>query len=32
MHIGPYDEEPKTIALMEAFLEESGYRKAIGDT
>jgi hypothetical protein len=32
MHIGPYDEEPKTIALMEAFLEESGYRNAIGDT
>lgn len=32
MHIGPYEEEPKTIALMEKFLEESGYRNAIGDT
>jgi hypothetical protein len=32
MHIGPYDEEPKTIALMESFLEASGYRNAIGDT
>lgn len=32
MHIGPYDEEPKTISLMESFLESSGYRNAIGDT
>ena len=32
MHIGPYDEEPKTIALMEAFLKERGYRNAIGYT
>jgi hypothetical protein len=32
MHIGPYDEEPMTIALMEAFLMESGYRNAIGDS
>lgn len=31
MHIGPYDEEPKTIAQMEAFIEANGYRNAIGD-
>lgn len=28
MHIGPYSEEPRTIAKMEAFAEENGYRKA----
>jgi hypothetical protein len=32
MHSGPYDDEPKTIALIENFLEESGYLNAIGDT
>lgn len=32
MHIGPYAEEPKTIAVMEAFAEAKGYRNAIGDT
>jgi hypothetical protein len=31
MHIGPYDEEPKTIAQMEAFLAVNGYRNAIND-
>ena len=25
MHIGPYDEEPATVALMDRFLEENGY-------
>ena len=25
MHIGPFDEEPKTIAIMDAYLEEQGY-------
>lgn len=32
MHLGPYDEEPKTIAAMEAFLGENGYRNDVGDT
>lgn len=32
MHLGPYDEEPKTIAKIEAFLNANGYRNAIGDT
>lgn len=25
MHIGPFDDEPKTIALMEQFAKDSGY-------
>ena len=25
MHIGPYDEEPATVALMDQYLEENGY-------
>ena len=25
MHIGPFDNEPATIALMDAYLEENGY-------
>lgn len=31
MHLGPYDEEPKTIAEMDYFMEENNYRNAIGD-
>lgn len=26
MHLGPYDEEPKSLALMQAYLEEQGYQ------
>lgn len=25
MHIGSYDDEPKTIEIMESFLQENGY-------
>ena len=25
MHIGPYDDEPATVAAMEAFAKEQGY-------
>ena len=25
MHIGPYDDEPKTIASMHQYMEENGY-------
>ena len=25
MHMGAFDEEPRTIALMDAFLRENGY-------
>lgn len=31
MHVGPYDEEPASIALMEKFAEESGYVNDITD-
>lgn len=27
MHIGPYDNEPATIAQMEAFVRENGYQE-----
>ena len=30
MHIGPYDDEPATIARMHAFAEENGYAIDIG--
>lgn len=25
MHIGPFDDEPQSVALMNAFIEENGY-------
>ena len=31
MHIGPYDDEPKTIAHMHAFMEQEGYALDITD-
>lgn len=31
MHIGSYDDEPATIALMDDFLEKNGYDKDITD-
>ena len=31
LHIGPYDEEPKTVTLMHQFLEEEGYELDITD-
>lgn len=32
MHIGPFDNEPATIALMDSFLAENGYATDITDT
>lgn len=32
MHIGSYDEEPETIRLMYAYLEEQGYTEDFSDT
>lgn len=32
MHIGPYDDEPATVARMEDFLRENGYETDITDT
>ncbi len=29
MHIGPYDDEPATVALMDAYLRENGYETDI---
>lgn len=31
LHIGPFDDEPRSVALMEAFLEEQGYIKDISE-
>ena len=32
MHIGSYDDEPKTVALMHKYMEENGYVLDITDT
>lgn len=29
MHLGPFDDEPKTVAMMDAYLEENGYETDI---
>ena len=31
MHIGPYDDEPATVQLMNAFMEQEGYEPDITD-
>ena len=32
MHIGPYDDEPATVALMDQYLKENGYENDFSDT
>jgi hypothetical protein len=32
MHLGSYEEEPKTISEMDAFIKAGNYQNAIGDT
>ena len=32
MHVGPYDDEPATVALMNAFASENGYELDLSDT
>lgn len=32
MHIGPFDDEPRSVALMDAFLAENGYKNDFSDT
>ncbi len=32
MHIGPFDNEPKSVAIMDAYLEENGYENDLSDT
>lgn len=31
MHIGSYDDEPKTVSLMHEYIKESGYKLDIND-
>lgn len=31
MHIGPFDKEPESVAIMDAFLEENGYENDINE-
>jgi len=31
MHIGPFDDEPKTVEIMDRYLEENGYISDIND-
>lgn len=32
MHIGPFDDEPATVALMDKFISENGYENDMTDT
>ena len=32
MHLGPYDDEPATVALMDRYLQESGFANDLSDT
>ncbi|MEA4934145.1 MAG: GyrI-like domain-containing protein [Lawsonibacter sp.] len=32
MHIGPFDEEPASVALIDAFLKENGHENDLSDT
>lgn len=32
MHIGPYDDEPKSVAMMDEFVKAEGYQSDIGDS
>ena len=32
MHIGPYDDEPATVAMMDQYLKENGYENDFSDT
>ena len=31
MHHGPFDDEPTTVAIMNKFLEDNGYRNDFSD-
>lgn len=32
MHVGPYDDEPATVAQMHAYAEQNGYKPDVTDT
>ena len=31
MHLSPFDDEPKSVALMDAYIDENGYKNDISD-
>ena len=31
MHIGPFDDEPKTVSIMDAYIKENGYENDFSD-
>ena len=31
MHLGPFDDEPKSVALMDTYIDENGYKNDIND-
>ena len=32
LHLGPFDDEPATVAIMDAYLKENGYENDLSDT
>ena len=32
MHVGPYDDEPETVRMMDEFIEQQGYVNDLNDT
>ena len=32
MHLGPYDSEPESVALMDQYLKENGYRNDFSES
>ena len=32
MHVGPFDDEPKSVAILDAYLKENGYENDLSDT
>lgn len=32
MHIGPFDDDPATVALMDAYIAEKGYKNDFSDS
>ena len=32
MHHGPFDEEPASVAMMDAYLSENGYENDLSET
>ena len=32
LHVGPYDDEPASVARMDAFIREQGYENDLSET